>query len=34
MQFNRARFLSTASTIHHGASGMWVRASMISLARV
>lgn len=26
--------LSFASTIHHGASGMWVRSSMVSLATV
>ncbi len=26
MQLRRARFLSTASTIHQGASGMWVRS--------
>ena len=34
MQFNRARFLSTASTIHQGASGMLVLSSMSSLALV
>jgi hypothetical protein len=34
MQFNRARALSTASTIHQGASGMGVRSSMAFLAFV
>jgi hypothetical protein len=34
MQFSRAFFLSSAGTIHHGASSMWVRASITSLARV
>ena len=34
MQLSRARFLSTASTTHHGASGMWVRSSISSLALV
>src|SRR5262245_58676257 len=34
MQLSRARFLSTASTTHHGASGMCVRCSISSLALV
>src|SRR6516164_5792861 len=34
MQFKRAFFLSSASTIHHGASGMCVRSNIISLALV
>lgn len=34
MQFSRARFLSTASTIHHGESAVWVRSSITSLALV
>jgi hypothetical protein len=34
MQFSRAFFLSTACTTHQGASGMWVRSSIASLALV
>ena len=34
MQLSRARRLSLASTIHHGASGMLVRSSISSLAFV
>ena len=34
MQLSRAFFLSTACTIHQGASGVWVRSSITSLATV
>jgi hypothetical protein len=33
MTLSRARFLTSASTTHHGASGMSVTANMSSLAR-
>jgi hypothetical protein len=34
MQLSRAFFLSSAGTTHHGASAMWLRASIASLTRV
>ena len=33
MQFSRARFLSSASTTYHGASGMSVCTNISSFAR-
>src|SRR5215470_8904979 len=34
MQLSRAFFLSSAMTIHHGASEIWVRSSIASFAQV